>query len=51
MLSDAVIIGLWPKAETEVLKRVTVAGHNCWLGEDMETPRVACQRMVAYSRA
>ena len=50
-LSDAVITGQWPKVETEVLKCVTVAGHNRRVSEGMETPeyrRVALQRMIAF---
>jgi len=50
-LSDAVITGQWPKAATEVVKCVTVAGHNRRLSEGMETPeyrRVAFQRMIAF---
>jgi len=37
-LSDVVITGQWPSVKTEVLKCVTVAGHNCRSSEGMETP-------------
>jgi len=37
-LSDVVITGQWPSVKTEVLKCVTVAGHNRWSSEGMETP-------------
>ena len=50
-LSDAVITGQWPKVETEVLKCITVVGHNHWLSEGMETPeyrRVALKHMIAF---
>ena len=50
-LSDAVITGQWPKAATEVVKCATVADHNRWLSEGIETPehrRVASKRMVAF---
>jgi hypothetical protein len=52
-LSDAVITGRWPEIETEVLKCVTVVGHNGQLSEleGMETPeyrRVAFQCMSAF---
>jgi hypothetical protein len=50
-LSEAVITGRWPDVETEVLKCVTVAGHNRKLSEGMEAPeyrRVAFQRMIAF---
>jgi hypothetical protein len=50
-LGDAVITGQWPSVATEVLKCVTVAGHNRRSSEGMETPeyrRVALQRFVAF---
>ena len=50
-LSDAVITGQWPEVGTQVVKCVTVAGHNRRLSEGMETPeyrKVAFQRMIAF---